>query len=929
MAVQTHTDVDHAIAFLHWYFGDSPDGLIYILRIRPARDEAGNLAKELERSTAAYSAPDRINTDWWRSNAEKWSLMFCTSPVATEKGNNTGKNCINVPALWFDLDGCKQLGIPGAEFYADIRNQEEVSCWTRSSENGIQGWFKLDAAYPLGGSKEEFDEVLQGVLWDICLYFGGDPAVNTIGRLMRLPGSLNIKREYEDPWLAKAKIYEDNIYTLSKLRKRFPTDPDTVPRLVAYSVKRAISPIWEAGERHAVMLRLAGSIRKGGINKEACKRLCNELQEYYHDEENRDADIETTYETSLDSLVTLKSDYKEVALEVDKAIEFWVALKKKYCKKKGIDFMPENLDPTRPPAEDGMFFEVNDETWYHGRETDEAFCNFTLRLTTRVIKADTNTVVWRAEIRKVGEVPTIIEISTEKHQSFLKFSTIAGLPPGISVLQHNMWSQYVKWLGDTPPEKSIRETPYYGVLDLDKKSPTMLIQKQPHPTYVWAMGSEDTAAEGAFDVELTTEEAQVYLRDFAKHYQRYHESQFIWPALGWFAACPISAWLFQILKGFPTMMVCGLAGTGKSNLVTRVLVSHYGAKRSYAFGSTTAFAIKRHLTSNNICPLVVDEFRDVREGKTVEVEAIIRSLWDKSGTGSGRSSGEVQKADYQAPLCLVGEHQYHEEATVHRTFNIRINRDWLRLVTDMRDRGDLGDSEAQTWIRRLETSMDWLQNSDHKGKLGTILVQWVREHFEDIPDIIALARKTIAKECHIRVERKLTGFAGVLAGYILLYRVYHDYGLKFPLPMKDMLQALFESDAAMKDHTSYDTDTIRSLFHATDKLITNGLRTKTPYENYVYCLDNRDSDTIYFDPSRWFDELQKEVRMTQSAALIERRAFMELIRDAQHNDNSPIVEFSGTHPIFASSCIKVDLRKVKSLFHINVNQWRDAGVYDA
>ena len=910
--MKVSTDSSHAVEFLRWLFGDEPDGFIYVLRTKTNPDPADARQGKLVTNPVTFSRPEKIDSSWWAEQSHLWSQTFATTTLTNRDNNNEAANTKTIPALWCDIDGCKELGIPGEEFYSELRNTENVSAFIRSSINGIQMFWKLDTPYLVNGDKDNFTNDLAGLLYDICLYYGGDGKVVTLGRLMRLPGSLNLKPEYstDDQFMASARI-NDAIFSLEDLKRRFTPNPDVVPKLVLYACTRALTTIWETGERHDIILRLAGSARKHGINKEACRRLCKEVQTYFGDTEDRSADIDSTYSTDLDSVMTLHTDYYVIAEDVEKAIDFWTKLKKFYCKKRGFDFFPENENPTEPEPLETTFYERNLQTYFHGQEADEEFCNFVIKLKGRIIKADTLASVWLAEIHMTGEFPTLVEISTEKHSQWHKFLTITGLPVGISVKNPRMWAEYVAYLQTTCPDLIVKESTYYGWLDVGKNKPTLLLPSVPHTDYIWT-GLEDTAAKPNILIQdLSKKDIINYLTKFAESYTTYHEPRFIWTSLGWFASCAVKELIRYKLKGFPTLMVCGLAGSGKSWLIRDVLSMHYGCQNSHSFAGTTSFAIRKRLTSNNVCPLIVDEYRDLWERRTAETLEMIRSLFDGYQSSQGRATGTLLKETFQTPLCLVGEHHYTDEASVQRSLIITLNRSWLNHL----------HATSTQEQEELTKKRSWLHNLKYQGWLGTILIKWVSENINEVYNIIDIAKKIVDDTCPTTVDRKRVGCAAVITGHLILAQIYKSYGLVYPLRKQEMLDALYASDVTLNIEQNYDTDTLQHLFEITDSVIISGHRMRATHEGTLYAFDIENKQYIYFDLIRWHRSIKPNIKVSESATLTDKDAFASLIQDHQKQKDSPFIEVADGTPVF-EHCVKVDLNRVKTMFKINIEQWR-------
>jgi hypothetical protein len=839
--------------------------------------------------------------------------------VKTNEANNNIENVSKFSAVWCDIDDCKELGIPGEEFYTELKNSEAISAFNRSSLNGIQLFWRLDKPWNLKGDKNRFTEHLAGLLYDICYYYGGDYRVVTAHRLMRLPGSLNLKPEYiSDPFMAKSRM-TDQKFTLDELKKRFVPDPDLVPRLISYACTRTLTEIWEKGDRHFIILQLAGSARKHGVNKEACRRLCKEVQKFFGDTEDRSANIDSTYEAELDSVATLHTDYAGVADAVERAIDVWVKQKIVYCKKRGFDFFPENINPLESKKGDDTFYERGLQTYYAGKDKEELFSNFVIKLNGRIIRAATNSSSWLAEICMEGELPTRIEISTEKHSQWQKFLTIPEVPVGTMVTAPKMWAEYIAYLQTTCPDYVVKESTYYGWVDIDKGTPSLLLPGVPHENYVWT-GREDTAASPhILRQEIPFDDVTAYLKKFIDYYATYHEPTFIWPALGWFASCSVKELIRRRCNGFPTLAIKGLSGAGKSYLIEGVLGMHYGCQHPHDFDTTSIVAIRTWLSSNNICPVIIDEFRQYqgsREPKTVEMVNMIRGLHDgfQSSRGMSNGSGGLTKSVFQTPLCLVGEHGFIDPASVNRSLIIALNRSWINKYHAL--------SEIEQ--NKLDVKRAWLHDTNHQGWLGSILISWAGNHAQEIAEIIERAEEWVKETCPTVEDRKRTGCTANIVGHMILAQIYREHSLTYPLKKHEILDYLYSCDPTLKTEQS-DSATIQHLFEVTDGVIIDAHRARMSHENTLYVYDINDNDFIFVDISRWYRLIKPHIRVSESATLTDQAAFISLIQDHHTHGDSPFVEFTANHPVLGK-CVKIDIRKVQTAFGINTAQWR--GIHD-
>ena len=127
-------------------------------------------------------------------------------------------------------------------------------------------------------------------------------------------------------------------------------------------------------------------------------------------------------------------------------------------------------------------------------------------------------------------------------------------------------------------------------------------------------------------------------------------------------------------------MISGMPGIGKSTLIEK-LSPHFGVPEVRAFTITLA-ATRNYLSSNNIVPLIIDEFRAANLQKATALEDIIRSAWH-AGPMSLSSGGHNVSSFYTAPFCLLGQNSITDEASLERTVSITLNRKHMdRLRAD-------------------------------------------------------------------------------------------------------------------------------------------------------------------------------------------------------------------------------------------------------
>ena len=953
------------VKFAETVFGPEPKGSIYVLNLKPSLVKEDLAEGKMIREPLHYSSPSKLNSNRNRTKGHHYSMTYCTSLLIDPEGTHTTVNTLGTPIVWCDIDACKTLGISGEAFFHELYSKEDATVWIRSSENGIQTLFKLDKMFEINGNKEVFEAGLSDLLWNVMWYFGGDWQTTNAQNLMRLPGSLNIKAQYTEPWEVQAyyphetlEEAEPSTYTIKELRKRFPKDFDRVPKVVSFAIMDAISKTGamnkDSGIRHQFMLHLAGTLRRGmtkpptgkkrvgGINKESALNLYKEIAKFFQDDEVRVADLDTTYgRDEGEAMLTLwnleDGEYKAAHQQISEIVHFWVDLKKRYCKEMGVRFVgelmgqdyleaaadSENEVEIAPPDPDGNFKTIIEDdyvaTMYRKKGKDdsvtwEMFSNFAIIPRAKLIKAGTVNTVWLVDVFMKGHPVHQVELGPSDINDIKTFRQAYKIT-GPALEAKNEWEKYVTYLNAICPKDVRVESTHYGMLnaDNDEKETTILLPFREHEKYVWANGGTDTAERGIFGKEFSQEQKVDYLTHFGEYYPLYHEPRYLYSALGWFCAAPISAFLRSKVGGFPTMMISGLPGLGKSQLIQRVLGPHFGSTTPNSFDRTTPFALKQSLVSNNLVPYIVDEFRGTDQYRVQQYQGVIRNLWDGAATSSGRPDRTVLIERYVAPLCVIGEHHYTDEATVHRTFSIRIDRTWIEHIRSL--------SEEDKQI--AEDQRNWLEASNHAGILGSMLLEWIEANINELPNVIEWAKKLVNKTCPVNNERKRIGYTGIFAGLYILSKIYASFGLPFFLNKKTITESIYAADTLIDDFKHNDTTTFRMLFQATDYAITSMLLNNKTLLGTVYVRDIAASrqNIVYFDAMRWFQQIKERIKGNTSATISDMFSFQELLKDASRNQDSPIVSLPTDHPIFQKNCVEIDLNKISEMFSINTDQW--------
>lgn len=964
-------NVDAARRFLEWYFSEAGSAKVGLSFQRIDPDKARAAAKKNDSTNRVFPSVDAaLASKIWAEKSPDHKVFYGTSPLFRQEGNSiTGANSAMLPAFWVDVDGLRDLNIDGDEYWSELRETEEASCWVRTSSQGIQAIFKLDAPIVFeeadewsdeddpdylstldedelemrasvsrkvkpnkldraSRKAEIFREEIKPLLWNICYYFGGDERAISFARLLRVPGTLNIK--YNPPYRAKG-VPTDTLYTLADLRKRFPEDATRVPRLVFHAIVRQMQKHCAPGNNHFPLLALWGTVRKYGMDKASCHALRKDITKFLNTGDDESASVESTYDADMEVVASLHGEtngetYEDIVEPVVEAIKFWIKLKTKYTKALKIDWAPDRgHNPLAEIEDDSLFFVKNGELYWNNPNPKKnepgttKIANFSVRTLYKIIKQDEVS----GEIREIDYAcltfnghDYTFEWPSEKDTDFSKFKTLPGLPPKVAFMQRDLWTHYMGWLNQQAVTKRMIEKKSYGVVDFEKGKPTLLLPKpHTHPEYVLTRSTFDTASPTLVFEWVKKEDRAAYLQNFAKAYPTYHNPHYIWPALGWFASTVFQEIAFHTLDGFPVLLVWGLAGSGKTTLVKNVLVNHYGCLGLRDFRTTTAYSQRKVLSSNNIIPLVIDEFKDSDENKTAAIQGQVNILFNRNYREAAGADGQSSIDKLIGSMCMLGEHPYQDEAAMQRTYTIKVGLDYLQELRLMDD----------TARAKLAKRQHWLESPKFQGTMLNIQLEWMESNYERIAEIYTKAQARVEAKSQKDIPmRVITGRAIVLGGLMCLSEVYKDNGVDFPLTQKQMLTLVLEGAAEANNNSdNYGSNVLKVMWQETDFIIMDALRHSASLAGNMYVFDPKHGDEIiYFSINRWYQYLKPRIKASSAATLTNLGAFRDLLLATSHNEDSPILEYPCENPVLGPGVCKCSLSRIRDQFQINPKNWQ-------
>lgn len=160
------------------------------------------------------------------------------------------------------------------------------------------------------------------------------------------------------------------------------------------------------------------------------------------------------------------------------------------------------------------------------------------------------------------------------------------------------------------------------------------------------------------------------LTDIARFLPLINTSGVIWPMIGWFFATPFKPWLNSLDYRFPILNVFGTRGSGKSSTILQVFQPLLGFEDQRSYDAmTTRFVILTLLGSTNATPITFSEFRAAQASSFIRY---ILLAYDTGRDPRGRPNQTTQDYPLSAPFTLDGEDMVSDPATLERVIAVRM-----------------------------------------------------------------------------------------------------------------------------------------------------------------------------------------------------------------------------------------------------------------
>lgn len=229
-----------------------------------------------------YQDLAEIPTDWSKEQADGRNVYFGVAPRDEKKGNAVS----TILSLWVDVD-FKTL--PLVHHQLVLKHSPLKPSVAVHSGRGVHLYWVLNE--PI-----EADSEARSALETLIEEFGADKKCSDPPRLLRVPGTKNLKYDDQPPCSIIAQ--SDQTVKLGDVKKQDPPTAELISWLNALE--------WTEGERHEAALRVAGSFRVAGYPEKTARIAIDMICALRDDEElaDRVSAVKSTYARDGGALVT-------------------------------------------------------------------------------------------------------------------------------------------------------------------------------------------------------------------------------------------------------------------------------------------------------------------------------------------------------------------------------------------------------------------------------------------------------------------------------------------------------------------------------------------------------------------------------------------------------------------------------------------------
>jgi hypothetical protein len=499
----------------------------------------------------------------------------------------------------------------------------------------------------------------------------GDPKSCDIARILRVPGTYNIKDPSHPGLCGIIELNPDVRYPLGAIRAAV-----TLSLVIRH---------WERGQRQDLALSLAGYLAKCDAPESQVSELLGKLLNMTGDEEPRSR------------LGALEASYKK--LREGKKI-------------KGYQGLAQYLDRDELQALDSLWVP---RRGLHITVDGVTYLDHNGKIFSQVVREDGPPVVKTlASFTIEPRMRITLEGESERLDTVLK----TGEAEYRCLFRREVWNSKRQFLAALPNV----DLQYYGT-DKDAQAILAMVTCEELPIRkgttvlgrngdLWVLKDGVLSRDGwienpelvyipsevEFDRRVDyprTENETALIKQVIPLLLMLNEGKIIFPILGWFFSTPFVPEIRRRLRHFPLLVMWGTHGAGKSSLLS-LLWGLFGMKSELFSSTETAFTFLRLFSGTSSIPIIIDEFKpfNMKEDEARLVIRFLKRLYDGEIEHRGRPDLSLVAYHLQAPTAIAGEVSpiALESALVERIIQVNLNPDTLTA-----------DSPYVTAFRRLES----------------------------------------------------------------------------------------------------------------------------------------------------------------------------------------------------------------------------------
>jgi len=548
--------------------------------------------------------------------------VFFGPALRAQSGVSGKANCLGTQVLWVDVDSMDLIP-PTLPPTAIVRSGHGYHLYWRLLE------FQTD--------RKAIETLNAGLAQSIS----GDSCHN-IDRIMRVPGTYNCKDPDDFIKVICDKIDIRNSYSVEDIKASL-TIEDKIARKIQTGDRRGYP---SRSERDWAIIT---ALVSAGVSEHGIRRIfsCHECGDKY--ETGGDRYLNKTIEAAKESLLSqpiLVTQVAQTTPVVEKDNSYWMAVGKGAAQVSTFTLEP-------------LLLLEGDEDAY--------VCN---------VRAQGTTHVWKDEIFKKSELSSLNRLRPRLNRAAWNW---LGRDSHVGILAAHLIKQLQE--KGIPLAKSTHTMGRHELVDDDRIYFVTDKTVMASDGSIWA---EDKGSPLVY-VPRTKNLPSITVRKLgygkkeagviAKNLPLLHDSDRIWPMIGWYASAPMKPAIEEAGWRFPILSVSGTKGSGKTTLILRVFLRMMGYVKPRGYeANTTRFVLLTLLGSTNAAPLAFSEFR---ANMTKDFLRYVLLSYDSGVDARGRPDQTITEYPLLAPFSLDGEDKLQDPAALERIISVHLAKDTI------------------------------------------------------------------------------------------------------------------------------------------------------------------------------------------------------------------------------------------------------------